>query len=697
MNYQPVEQINAKHLVPTEMRNDLKADNVRLERRQQVAKPADPTGKAASGSGNSGKLANGQLVDSTDAAQSSQRLNGQPEVTANSLKFNSQLHNHSSANYLDTSYQNDNSVYYTPVYKVNKHPNANHKSLIEPATQPTPNTQSNTLDCSFDNSIVPVASSSSLSSRRSSLNSAHFTSDHVNTSGKQHKRTLKRKDDQLQSDSKRASGRNHNASSNRHHSSNHHRKQRNFRPPESELSNYHLESSNELQPPNQSKLSSVNQGELTSSQAGQANKPHRQHAAGGHGARVEQAGDPFDRNSSDCNNPLNTDDDSLPYFQTSSFNQDICNRLRWKLKYYFMNPIDKWKTKKKFPWKLLLQIIKIIFVTIHVLTYGSSMARFLNHQGNMAISFRELLLNNWDPVREVMAYPPSAGAYAVYTIEDFYQNFDFAIKNFAKITKQATGSFGYLTNNTDEVSPIEVCFKSYVNGTMDPAQFEYNYNNQIKKKCYVLDSMGPAGSPNWEKFSFEKYLNDRAIALDFNRIIEVGLRLRLRTIYLNNLELGAYPECYDVQIKINYDNSKHDGQLLIDLKTKSSVRDCKGNLIDKVGVRLHKYEKVFLRILVVILCIMSFTLCTRSLIKSHKLGAETKAFFKQHFRRHLTLEDQMEFYDFWIITIIVNDIFIIIGTILQQVHTVSSSSFDYTTCTMFLGIGIFLVWTGILR
>lgn len=693
MNYQPVEQIHAKHLVPTEMKNgDLKADSLRLERRPQLAKPPSHSIGGGDGGGaasSAGKAPNGQLIDSPDAAQCSQRLNGQNEE--NRLgKFNDQ------SNYLDGSYQNDNSFYYTPAYKVNKHPNPNHKSLIEPTAQTTPNTQANTMDCSFDNSIVPVASSSSLSSRRSSLNSAQFTSDHLNlkATSRQTRRAKRRED---QSDSRH--GLNHQPN-NKHHSSNRklHRKQQqqNFRPPESELSNYQLESSNELRSPN-SKISNVaNQGELTNSQAGQAAKPHHRQA-GGHGPRVGQAGDLFDRNSSDLNNPLNTDDDSLPYFQTSSFNQDICNRLRWKLKYYFMNPIDKWKTKKKFPWKLLLQIIKIIFVTIHVLTYGSSMARFLNHQGNMAISFRELLLNNWDPVREVMAYPPAAGAYAVYTIEDFYQNFDFAIKNFAKITKQATGSFGYLTNNTDEVSPIEVCFKHYQNGTMDPAQFEYNYNNQIKKKCYILDSMGPAGSAAWEKFSFEKYLNDRAIDLDFNRIIEIGLRLRLRTIYLNNLELGAYPECYDVQIKINYDNSKHDGQLLIDLKTKSTVRDCKGNLIDKVGVRLHKYEKVFLRILVVILCIMSFTLCTRSLIKSHKLGAETKTFFKQHFHRHLTLEDQMEFYDFWIVTIIVNDICIIIGTILQQVHTVNSSSFDYTTCTMFLGIGIFLVWTGILR
>ena len=244
---------------------------------------------------------------------------------------------------------------------------------------------------------------------------------------------------------------------------------------------------------------------------------------------------------------------------------------------------------------------------------------------------------------------------------------------------------------------IEVCFKNYVNGSMNPSQFIYDYNNEIKKRCYILESLGPAGSANWEKFSFEKYLKNRSIGVDFNRLIEVAIKFKLRTIYLNSLESGSYPECYDVQIKINYDNSKHDGQIIISLKSQSYPQECKGNLIDKVGVKLHKYEKTFLRILVIVLCIISFTLCTRSLIKSHKLGLETKGFFKQHFRRHLTMEDQLEFYDFWIIMIILNDIFIIMGTILLLIQHMNSANFDYTTCTMFLGIGIFLVWTGILR
>ena len=42
------------------------------------------------------------------------------------------------------------------------------------------------------------------------------------------------------------------------------------------------------------------------------------------------------------------------------------DRLRRRLKYFFMDPCEKWKAKRKFPWKLVLQIVKIVLVTIQV-------------------------------------------------------------------------------------------------------------------------------------------------------------------------------------------------------------------------------------------------------------------------------------------------------------------------------------------
>ncbi|MPC52817.1 Mucolipin-2 [Portunus trituberculatus] len=34
--------------------------------------------------------------------------------------------------------------------------------------------------------------------------------------------------------------------------------------------------------------------------------------------------------------------------------------------FFFMNPIEKWHARRRFPWKLLLQIFKIVVVTAQV-------------------------------------------------------------------------------------------------------------------------------------------------------------------------------------------------------------------------------------------------------------------------------------------------------------------------------------------
>ena len=44
----------------------------------------------------------------------------------------------------------------------------------------------------------------------------------------------------------------------------------------------------------------------------------------------------------------------------------IADKLRRSLKYHFMNPYQKWKANGHFPWKLVLQLIKIVFVTAQV-------------------------------------------------------------------------------------------------------------------------------------------------------------------------------------------------------------------------------------------------------------------------------------------------------------------------------------------
>lgn len=47
--------------------------------------------------------------------------------------------------------------------------------------------------------------------------------------------------------------------------------------------------------------------------------------------------------------------------------RDNVECLRRKIKFYFMNPCEKYHARGRKPWKLILQIIKIAIITIQVL------------------------------------------------------------------------------------------------------------------------------------------------------------------------------------------------------------------------------------------------------------------------------------------------------------------------------------------
>jgi len=42
-------------------------------------------------------------------------------------------------------------------------------------------------------------------------------------------------------------------------------------------------------------------------------------------------------------------------------------KMRNRLSFFFMNPIEKWKTRRRFPYKFVVQIVKIVLVTLQVM------------------------------------------------------------------------------------------------------------------------------------------------------------------------------------------------------------------------------------------------------------------------------------------------------------------------------------------
>ncbi|KAK3508121.1 hypothetical protein QTP70_014683, partial [Hemibagrus guttatus] len=93
--------------------------------------------------------------------------------------------------------------------------------------------------------------------------------------------------------------------------------------------------------------------------------------------------------------------------------------LRRKLKYFFMSPCDKYHAKGRKPYKLVLQLIKIIIVTMQLVLFGLS--------NQMVVMFKE---ENTETFRHVFLqdYQDDTDGFAIHTQSHVYQHINYAIE-----------------------------------------------------------------------------------------------------------------------------------------------------------------------------------------------------------------------------------------------------------------------------
>lgn len=373
------------------------------------------------------------------------------------------------------------------------------------------------------------------------------------------------------------------------------------------------------------------------------------------------------------------------------------DRLKRRLKYFFMNPLEKWKVKRKFPWKLVLQLVKIIFVTSQLCVFGTDGYNYEVQKQHTGSSFRHIFLRDWTSIREVVSYPPSTGPYAVYTKPEFYKNVDHVIEMFSKITRVALGTYGY-DNENGTMTGMSFCQTRFVKAL--DLNSTLVFDGRTEEFCTDLDlpSIYPEGDPRWRNFSFRHYLEKQNLSISFERLIQGRLMFNIRTIFLKTMASYHYPDCYRFRITVSYDNSEHDGQIVIVLMSTSEKLLCVNSDESSFGRSFSYIVRQVLNCFVVIICILSLVLCARCLLKGRTLQKQTELLFKKQHQKPLSAHEKMEFIDMWYCMMVVNDILIIAGSILKaciEQRTVESD--QYTTCAILLGSGNLLVWAGVLR
>ncbi|XP_047498614.1 mucolipin-3-like isoform X4 [Penaeus chinensis] len=387
------------------------------------------------------------------------------------------------------------------------------------------------------------------------------------------------------------------------------------------------------------------------------------------------------------------------------------DRIRRRLKFFFMNPMEKWHARRRFPWKLLLQVFKIVVVTAQLCLFAQQRYNHVNYLWDTKISFSHLFIKGWDTTREIQVYPPADGPLAVYKKASFFEYLDYAVTTYAHIRETAIGTYTYEHKNGSVVPPV-LCVSHYKKGEAFIDNNTYILDDDVTQSCIEI----PPSEANATDWSTKDFMEKNNFTFNFDLLLNTDFTFQLRTIKLRvNLPFDT-PECYRLTGKVVFNNHDHDGQILVELDVGAKVLECTGSVNLASESRTLKIWRAVINVASIVTCITSLCMCIRAIYRAQILKKATVVFFQRYFGKELTIEERMEFVNFWYILICINDILIIIGSFLKigleskglrfgHVEFVKSSELvsyegfldTWNICSLFLGLGNLLVWFGCLR
>ncbi|KAM3955146.1 mucolipin-3 [Aphomia sociella] len=365
-------------------------------------------------------------------------------------------------------------------------------------------------------------------------------------------------------------------------------------------------------------------------------------------------------------------------------------KMRRKLQFFFMNPIEKWKAKRKFPYKFVVQVIKIVLVTFQLCLFAHNRYNHVNYTWDNRISFSHLFLLGWDSTREINAYPPGAGPLAVYKRDEFFNTLDYAMAGYGNLSN-AIGAYSYNNEKNMKVDPI-FCQYNYKEGIINGFNESYVFNSEIIETCLNFTSK------NNETFSSQFSLENAGVNINFAALVRAKLMFSINTINFRAAGPITPPDCYRFDVQIVFDNEDHDGQMSLVLEADPYKLTCKGDNAYVTDNKIDQVLRSILNILVILICSASFVLCSRAIYRAQLLKELTIQFFRRSYNKELSIDGRLEFLNVWYILIIINDLLIVMGSaIKEQIERNQYTNDQWNVCSLFLGTGNLLVWFGVLR
>ncbi|XP_062353879.1 mucolipin-3 isoform X4 [Cinclus cinclus] len=277
--------------------------------------------------------------------------------------------------------------------------------------------------------------------------------------------------------------------------------------------------------------------------------------------------------------------------------------------------------------------------------------------------------------------------YAVYTQTDVYDQIFFAINQYLQLPNISVGNHAYEKKGAEE-TPLAVCQQFYKRGIICPGNDTFDIDPEIVTDCLYIEPTTSLDNTTMGKHNLN-------FTLDFPRLVAVQLMFNLKAINLQTVRHHELPDCYDFTLRIVFDNKAHSGRIKISLDNDIAIRECKDWHVSGSIQKNTHYMMIF-DAFVMLTCLASLILCTRSVIKGIWLQREFVSFFLYYYKKEVSFSDQMEFVNGWYILIMVSDVLTIVGSTLKmEIQAKSLTSYD--VCSILLGISTMLVWLGVIR
>ncbi|XP_048394665.1 mucolipin-2-like isoform X2 [Stegostoma tigrinum] len=360
------------------------------------------------------------------------------------------------------------------------------------------------------------------------------------------------------------------------------------------------------------------------------------------------------------------------------------SRLREDLNYFFMSPCEKYRARRQFPWKLCLQVGKIVMVTTQLILFGLSNQLVASFKEENAITFKHLFLKGYQ------GPDGNDGSFIIYTQQEVYSSMLYTINQYLQLQNMTVGNYAYDTD-VKNGSSFRICKQLFMKDVPIPSNSKLGINTSIVTECLNMESASETG----DTFKEWKISNLSFFDIDFHRLILIEITFKLKGIDLQTIRNNELPDCYEFAITITFDNTAHSGLIKIKLESETTVTECKDWKISGSLSKNTHYILIF-DACVMLSCLMSLVLCSRSIILSVQLHKRFVTFFQRRYSQRVCLSDRLEFLNGWYILIIISDLLTVTGSIMKM-EIIAKNLTTYDVCSIFLGTSTLFTWVGVIR